>query len=62
MKIRHCSIAEPAPNSENHLRIRLSVASSVDAFQGSSEDNQNRILVELLDAPFFAGMHISALL
>ena len=52
--------AEPAQDSATHVRVRVTVISSVDAYIGNPENDPNRIEIELADSPFFEGEHISA--
>ena len=52
---------EPDPNSRTHLKVRISIDSSVDTHLLTSPKKPGRIAVELLDSPFFKGEHLSVL-
>jgi hypothetical protein len=52
---------EPVPNSRTHLKVRISIASSVDAHLLTSQKDPGRVAVELLDSPFFKGEHDTVL-
>jgi len=52
---------EADPNTRTHLKVRITIVSSVDTHLVTSAKGPGRIAVELLDSPFFKGEHASVL-